>query len=142
LEAPGPSGDERAAALVWQRYASGFGDATADALGSRYVSAGNGEPTIAVFGHIDEIGLAIVHVDDDGYLWFSAVGGWIPTVLVAQRVRVLTSDGPVVGVIGQKPPHLTEPEERKQAPKLTSLWIDIGAGDGDEARERVGIGDL
>ena len=66
----------------------------------------------------------------------------MPTVLVAQRVRVLTKDGPVVGVIGQKPPHLTDAEERKIAPKLKELWIDIGAADGEEARKLVGIGDL
>ena len=142
LEAAGPSGGEGAAARVWREYASGFGEATSDAMGSSYVSAGDGAPTIAVFGHIDEIGLAIVYIDDDGYLWFSSVGGWVPTVLVAQRVRVLTKDGPVVGVIGQKPPHLTDAEERKIAPKLKELWIDIGAADGEAARKLVGIGDL
>jgi len=78
LAAPGPSGDERQAAEVWRRYASGFADVRGDALGSCYatVNAG-GERSVAVLGHIDEIGLVITHIDDEGFLWFRGVGGWV-----------------------------------------------------------------
>ena len=142
LEAAGPSGDERAPARVWRSYTSTFAEVSSDAMGSSFAAVGDGSPTVAVFGHTDEIGFVIVHIDDDGYLWFAPVGGWIASVVVGQRIRVLTRGGPVVGVIGQKPPHLTEQEERQKMPKLQGLWIDIGATGGDQARELVGIGDL
>ncbi len=143
LEAPGPAGDERAAARVWRSYASQFAEVSGDAMGSSFADANpDGSPTVAVFGHIDEIGLVVVHIDDSGYIWFRPVGGWIASVLVAQRIRILTKSGPVVGVIGQKPPHLTEQAERDEAPKIQGLWVDIGAADGDEARARVQVGDL
>src|ERR1700759_2598835 len=102
LEAPGPSGDERPPARVWRAYAESFAHVRADALGSSFAEAqASGSPSVAVFGHIDEIGLVINHVDDQGYAWFGRVGGWDPEVLVGQRVRILGGDGPVAGVIGK-----------------------------------------
>jgi putative aminopeptidase FrvX len=143
LAAPGPSGDERQAAAVWRAYASGFADVRGDALGSCYATVnGDGERSVAVLGHIDEIGLVVTHIDDEGFLWFRGVGGWVAAVLVAQRIRILTKDGPVPGVVGQKAPHLTDQEERDKPLRVDQLWIDIGAADGDDARSRVQVGDL
>jgi putative aminopeptidase FrvX len=143
LEAAGPSGDEREAAAVWRRYASGFADVHGDALGSCYATVNpGGERSVAVLGHIDEIGLVITHIDDEGFLWFRGVGGWVAAVLVAQRIRILTKDGPIVGVVGQKAPHLTDQEERDKPLRVDQLWIDIGAANGDDARSRVQVGDL
>ena len=143
LDAAGPSGDERAPARIWRDYASGFATVAADPLGSSWATVNpDAEKTIAVMGHIDEIGLAVTHVDDDGYLWFDGVGGWTPSVLVGQRIRILAKDGPVVGVIGKKATHLQDEEDRKKPIKLDQLWIDIGASGGDDARSRVRPGDL
>ena len=84
----------------------------------------------------------VTHIDDEGFLWFGGVGGWDPVNLVGQRVELHTRDGDVVtGVVGKKPIHLLESEEREKAPKLKDLHIDIGAKDGDEARGRVRVGD-
>jgi endoglucanase len=94
-----------------------------------------------VIGHIDEIGLMVTHVDDEGYLWFGGVGGWDPVNLVGQRVELTTREGTVLGVVGKKPIHLLETEEREKAPKLKDLHIDIGAKDAAEARGRVRVGD-
>jgi putative aminopeptidase FrvX len=99
-------------------------------------------PFVAVVGHIDEIGLIVHHIDDDGFLWFTGVGGWDPVILVGQRVEVATRDGRVTGVVGKKPIHLLKDDERKKAPELKNLHIDIGARDGDDARSRVRIGDV
>ncbi len=143
LAAAGPSGDEREATRVWRDYAAGFAEVRGDALGSGFAAVnGTAERTLAVMGHIDEIGLVVTHVDDEGYLWFAGVGGWTPSVLVAQRIRILTKDGPVVGVVGQKAPHLAEPEDKEKQLRVDHLWIDIGAADGDEARSVVRPGDL
>ena len=101
-----------------------------------------GGPTVAVIGHIDEIGLHVSHIEDDGYLRFGQVGGWDPGVLLGQRVKLRTCDGDLIGLIGRKPVHLLKDEDRKKIPELKDLHIDIGAKDGDEARELVRIGDV
>jgi endoglucanase len=95
-----------------------------------------------VMGHIDEIGLVITHVDDEGFAWFAPVGGWDPEVLVGQRARVLAKDGPVAGVVGKKSRHLQEGDERTTQTKIDQMWIDIGAASGEEARKVVHTGDL
>jgi endoglucanase len=108
---------------------------------ARVKGTGDG-PLTAVIGHIDEIGLIVHHIDDDGFLWFTGVGGWDPIILVGQRVEIATRDGVVVGVVGKKPIHLMREEDRKKVPQLKELHIDIGARDGDDARARVRIGDV
>src|SRR3954449_1282350 len=145
LTAPGPSGYEQAAAAVFRDAASAFAEVTYDSVGSTVarVPGTGGGPSVAVVGHIDEIGLIVHHVDDDGFLWFTGVGGWDPVILVGQRVEISTRDGLVPGVVGKKPIHLLrDPEERKKAPELKGLHIDIGARDGDDARSRVRVGDV
>jgi putative aminopeptidase FrvX len=144
LTAPGPSGYEQAPAAVFREAAGAFAEITHDTVGStvaRVKGMGDG-PLVAVVGHIDEIGLIVHHIDDDGYLWFTGVGGWDPVILVGQRVEVSTRDGRVPGVVGKKPIHLLKDEERKKAPELKQLHIDIGAKDGDDARSRVRVGDV
>jgi endoglucanase len=143
LEAAGPSGDERQPARAWRAYAGDFADVSHDALGSSYATVNpNGSPSLAIFGHIDEIGLVINFIDDEGFLWFGRVGGWDPEVLVGQRVRILTADGPVPGIVGKKARHMQSDEERGKASQLDTLWIDVGATDGEDARSRVHVGDL
>ncbi len=98
-------------------------------------------PSLAVVGHIDEIGVHITHIDDEGFLRFGQVGGWDPVQLVGQRIVLATRDGEVRGVIGRKAIHQLDEDERKRAPELKGLHIDIGAASGDDARGRVRIGD-
>ena len=144
LTAPGPSGYEQAAAAVFRDAAAAFAEVTHDSVGSSVarVKGTAGGPLLAVVGHIDEIGLIVHHIDDDGFLWFSGVGGWDPVILVGQRVELATREGIVPGVVGKKPIHLLKDEERTKAPELKHLHIDIGAKDGDDARARVRIGDV
>ena len=144
LTAPGPSGYEQAAAAVFRDAAAAFAEVTYDSVGSTVarVKGTAGGPLLAVIGHIDEIGLIVHHIDDDGFLWFTGVGGWDPVILVGQRVQIATRDGVVPGVVGKKPVHLLKDEERKQAPELRAMHIDIGAKDGEDARALVRIGDV
>ena len=93
LTAPGPSGYEQAPAAVFRDAAAAFAEITHDTVGStvaRVKGTGDG-PLVAVVGHIDEIGLIVHHIDDDGYLWFTGVGGWDPVILVGQRVEISTA---------------------------------------------------
>jgi putative aminopeptidase FrvX len=145
LTAVGPSGHEREVAQAWREGARRFTDTVGgDHVGSSFarVPGTAGGRKLAIVGHIDEIGLHLSHIDDDGFVRFGEVGGWDPLVLVGQRVAIRTRSGPVTGVIGRKPIHLMKDEDRKQAPKLKDLHIDIGARDGDEARSLVRIGDV
>jgi putative aminopeptidase FrvX len=144
LDAPSPSGFEAAAARVWREEAQGFADRVdVDVPGNSIAVVNeNGGPRIMLAGHIDEIGVMVTHIDDEGFLYIEGIGGWDPQVLVGQRIRLLTRNGDVVGVIGRKPIHLIKGEEKEKAVKLTDLWIDIGAKDRAAANERgLRVGD-
>ena len=144
LTAAGPPGHEAAPARVWRDAAEGFGaEVTADSMGSSVARvAGRADsPLVAVVGHIDEIALLVSHVSDKGFLHVVRSGGWDPQVLVGQRVEVITREGAIPGVVGRKPIHLLEGDERKKAMELKQLHVDIGARDGDDARQRVKEGD-
>jgi putative aminopeptidase FrvX len=144
LTAPGPSGYEQAPAAVFREAAAAFAEITHDTIGStvaRVKGSADG-PFVAVVGHIDEIGLIVHHIDDDGYLWFTGVGGWDPVILVGQRVEIDSRRGRIPGVVGKKPIHLLKEEDRKKPPELKNLHIDIGAKDGDDARSMVRVGDV
>jgi putative aminopeptidase FrvX len=148
LAARGPSGYEAAPAAVWREAADSFAEVSTDVLGTPLarVSPKHGfeksPQRLLVMGHIDEIGLIVTHIDDEGYLWFRAVGGWDAQILVGQRLVVDTSAGPVTGLVGKKPIHLQREEDRKKVADIRDLHIDIGARDGAEARDRVRVGDV
>lgn len=142
LDTPGPSSYEGAAARVWRTEASAFAAVRADVVGNSFATVeGSGGPTILLAGHIDEIGIIVTWIDDNGFIYFEPIGGWDPQVLVAQRIRFLGRDGDVIGVIGKKPIHLIKPDERDKASKITDLWVDIGATNKAEASARLSIGD-
>lgn len=144
LDAPAPSGFETAAARVWRAEAERFADdVQVDVSGNSYARlASGGAPRIMLAGHVDEIGLMITHVDEDGFLYVDGIGGWDPQVLVGQRIRFLTRRGDVLGVVGKKPIHLIKPEEKEKAVKLQDLWVDVGARNREEATERgIRVGD-
>jgi endoglucanase len=155
LEAHGPSGRERLAAEVWIAAAEQFASVSRGTLGTPVARVaprrprssarppGQGEARrLLVMGHIDEIGLIVTHVDDDGFAWFAEVGGWDAQILVGQRVVVQTREGPVRGVVGRKPVHLLREEDRKKVAAIREMHIDIGARDGEEARSLVRVGDV
>lgn len=144
LDARGPSGFETEPGRVWRGEAEGFAHRVwADVHGNCFAENDpGGAPRVMLAGHLDEIGLMINHVDEDGYLYVQAVGGWDPQVLVGQRVEILGRDGPVDGVVGRRAIHLIDRDDRDKAVKIKDLWIDIGAGDREEAKERVAVGDV
>jgi putative aminopeptidase FrvX len=140
LDAPGPSGFESRPARIWREEAESFAtDVRADVSGNSMAAVNpDGAPRVMLAGHVDEIGLMITHVDDEGFLYFAGIGGWDSQVLVGQRVRILAQGGDVLGVIGKKPIHLLKTEEKDKVTKIEDLWIDIGAKD-REATQRRGV---
>lgn len=143
LDTPGPSGFETGPARVWRTEAEKFAaPVTVDISGNSLATINpDGSPRVMLTGHIDEIGLMIVHIDDEGFLYFSPIGGWDSQVLVGQRVVIQSKGGPVRGVIGKAPIHLIKPDDRTKVSKPSDLWIDIGATSKTEAFERVRVGD-
>jgi putative aminopeptidase FrvX len=146
LTAAGPSGYERAPAAAFTDIARTFtDDVQTDLMGSVVARVGGtspGAPVLAIVGHIDEIGLIVTHIDDDGFLSMTGVGGWDPQILVGQRLQLLTRNGPIPAVVGKKPIHLLKEDERKKVPEMRDLHIDIGAPDCGAARAAVRVGDV
>ena len=142
LTAPGPSGHEEEAARVWRDAAASFADVTTDTLGSSFarVRSADGAPTLALVGHIDEIGVAVTNIEENGLLSFTTIGGISPEMLMGQRIELLTRSGRIPGVISRK---RLQPEQLRDRPKaeLSDLHIDIGAKDGAEAAQMVRVGD-
>ena len=99
----------------------------------------SGGPSLLLAAHMDEVGLMVTSVTDEGYLKFDTVGGIDRRVLLGKRVFV----GPerIPGVVGLKAYHLVSRTEEKTVPKLEDLYIDIGAADRAQAELRVALGD-
>jgi len=143
METVSPSGYEGEAARVWTEEAETFADRVwTDAHGNAYALVkGGGSPRVMLAGHMDEIGLMVTHIDDQGFLYFRPIGGWDPQILQGQRVWVRTREGKIPGVIGKKPVHLIKQEERDKVTKIEDLWVDIGVKNKEEAEKLVQIGD-
>lgn len=140
LSAPGPANAEERPARIWREAAAFADEVHVDVRGNSYAVLNGGAPRVLLAGHVDEIGVIITYIDDDGFLYFTNVGGWDAQVLVGQRIRLLGKQGDVTGVIGKKAIHLMKPDEREKASKIEDLWIDIGVTKRDEALEQVRVG--
>lgn len=143
LNTPGPSSFETAAGRVWRAEAGTFADTVqADVSGNSFATLNAGAtPRLMFAGHIDEIGIMVTHIDDEGYLSFDTIGGWDHQVFVGQRVILLGRQRQVTGVVGKQAIHLMEKEERDKVSKVEDLWIDIGALTRVEAETQIRIGD-
>ena len=141
LETPSPAGYETRGQRRWLEYVEEFADETwTDDYGNA-VAVARGEPDapeIALTGHADEIGFIVRSIDDDGFVRPGPVGGADATVSRGQHVTIHTAEGPVSGVVGQTAIHLREDDDE---PDVSDLWIDVGADDGEEAGERLEVGD-
>jgi putative aminopeptidase FrvX len=144
LAAAGTSSFEAKPAAVWRERATKLeADVSIDNYGNSFATFNSGgTPKVMLAGHIDEIGLIVTYVDEQGFLYFSGVGGWDSQQLVGQRVRVVGYKGEIMGVIGKKPIHLMKREDEGKVSKIDDMWIDIGAKDGDDAKKYVRIGDF
>ncbi|MGM0501437.1 MAG: M42 family peptidase, partial [Bacillota bacterium] len=103
---------------------------------------GNASDAIKVMlaAHMDEIGLMVTKIEDEGFLRFTAVGGIDQRTLVGQEVVILGKEE-YQGIIGAKPPHVQSSEERQKAYKMDDMYIDLGR-EAEEVKEKIRIGDV
>ncbi|MDR0888928.1 MAG: M20/M25/M40 family metallo-hydrolase [Coriobacteriales bacterium] len=159
-EAPSPSGWEVAAADVMRKRVKASADnIETNVMGSVHATLKAKKPakghkvgpSVMVAGHIDQVGMMVKYITDDGYIYFDPVGGIDAAILPGQRVNLYatgkSAGKPSVkpeklrGMIGRKPIHLISADERKTITPLDKLFVDVGLS-GDEAKKRINIGDL
>ncbi len=143
LATPGTSGFEQDVQEIVRQYAAPFADETWTDVHGNVLACINetGQPRILLDAHCDQIGLIVRHIDDQGFVRVSPVGGWDVQILLGQRMLIHTHDGSVPGVIARKPIHLLKDSERKTVPQISDLWIDIGSRSAEETSGIISIGD-
>ena len=126
-DAHGVPGHEIGIRRVIRGFLEPLGRVSQDKIGSVICQVGDVSPRVMLTGHMDEIGFMVRHITKEGFLKFVPLGGWWEHVMLGQRVIVKTSSGDIIGVLGAKPPHLLQPEERKKMVDKKEMYIDVGA---------------
>lgn len=146
---PGPTGaEERVAELIREQLSDLDGvEVRCDRVGNLTAlypahTAGDGRaPRVMVSAHMDEVGMIINDITDEGYLKFSNLGGIDPRVLCGRHVTVMGKNGDLPGVIASKAIHHQSAEERRQVTTVDKMYISIGAASREDAEKYVGLGD-
>lgn len=140
-ELDGPSGFEAPVGRYVAAALQDVGEISRDNLGSVICRkpGSSDTPRVMIAGHMDEIGFMVKLVTKEGFVRFAPLGGWWSQVLLAQRVRILTNRGPVLGIVGSKPPHLMREDKRNEVMQMHDMFIDVGATDKEQAVEGFGI---
>ena len=143
VEAPSPSGFEQPAQKIIREEMEAFADEVRTDVHGNVIGVKNpqGKPRLMLAGHCDEIGLMVKYIDEKGFIFFSSIGGIDAHIIPGQRVKIHTKKGPVLGVVGKKPIHVMEEEERKKVVKIYEQWIDIGTSTKKEVEKLVSVGD-
>ena len=141
-EANGVSGHEQEIRNILTRELKGNVDGLeydrmGSVLGRKKGSADR--PRVLVMGHMDEIGFMVKEITKEGYIKFLPLGGWWGHVALAQRMRVITSKGPVVGVVGAAPPHLVPLKDREKVVPIKDMYIDVGVQEKYDVKKRLGV---
>lgn len=140
---PGVSGDEgRVREFILSKIKENVDEIIIDSIGNLICKIrGMGENTkkVMVCAHMDEVGLIVSKIEDNGFLRFKSVGGIDTRVMISKKVRI--GEKGVQGVIGAKAVHLQKKSERETVPEESSLYLDIGARDKEDAGSYVSVGD-
>ncbi len=96
-------------------------------------------PTIAIYTHMDEVGFMVTNITENGFIYFTPIGGWWGHVVLAQKLTITNSKGEeYVGVVGSTPPHLMKGPEAKQVITVDKMFLDLGV-DSKKEVEKLGI---
>lgn len=141
-EAHGIPGSEGEVRDIISRELSKYCEIEVDRMGNLIAKRGDGKEKVMLAAHMDEIGLMVKHIDKDGFIKFTTIGGFYGSTLVSQRVLIHSREGRAPGVIGSRPPHLMKEEERKKGVEIKDMFIDAGfKSDKVAAKAGVCIGD-
>lgn len=144
VETPSPTGYEEPVAELVREFAAELADEIAtDTMGSVRATlsgAEQGVPSCMLAAHMDEVGLMVTYVSPEGFLSVASIGGVDAAILPGLRVDVHTATGTLRGVVGRKPIHLIEADERKNVTPLSDLVIDLGMS-ADDVKKQVRVGD-
>lgn len=144
LNEPGVSGNEEAVIKLCSEKAADKCEIRRDKIGNFFALINNDKPDFAkrilIEAHIDEIGLQVTFIDNDGYIYFRPCGGIDVAVLIGTSVEIQCRDDSLIGVIGRKPIHLMKGDEKSRLPDCDALWIDAGL-DADIVKRKVRVGD-
>ena len=136
-DANGISGFEDEVVLAIRQEAGELGHFAEDSLRNLYLyrtENAENKPVVLLDAHTDEVGFMVKCIRADGMLEFIPIGGWVSSNVPAHLVRVQTNLGKTIpGIVGSKPPHYQSESERKSAPDIASMYIDIGARSVEEA---------
>ncbi len=138
----GPSGFEGPVRAIMQRELGPLSDAMeTDGMGSLIarLDGDPGGPKIMMAAHMDELGLMVKHITQEGYLKFLPLGGWLDQALINQRWAIMTRKGVIYGVTGIKTIHVMTSEARGQVFKRDDMFIDVGAENRQDAEGRLGV---
>jgi len=144
IASPSPSGFEQPIQQVIREEIKHYIDESRTDVHGNVIATLNGSnhPRVMLTAHCDELGFLVRHVDSDGFIYFAPIGGFDPSTLPGNRVEIHTSNGPVLGVIGRKPIHQLSSDERSSMPKISDMWIDIGAANKEEAQQLIPLGSV
>ena len=138
-----PGHESRVKAFIKEELNNANAEILEDNLGSLIAKKGTQGPKIMIAGHMDEIGLIISSITNEGFIKFQTVGGWFSQVMLAQLWDIHTDKGVLIGVTGIKPPHLIPLDQRSKVIPMDDLFIDIGVASKEEASEKgVQIGQM
>jgi len=139
-ETPGAPGYEQEIRKLVLKETKGLGDTiSVDNMGNVTVfKQGKTNKKVMIAAHMDEIGFMVTHIDENGFIRFTTLGGFDPKTLTAQRV-IIHGLKNIMGVMGSKPIHLMSPEEREKPPKISDFFIDTGMK-AAEVKDNVSIG--
>ena len=132
-DAHGVSGYEDNIKGIIRKELAGYVDEFREDILGNLIAVKNGSDfKVMIASHMDEIGLMVQYIDENGFIKFVGLGGWYNPTLHTQRVILHGTKGAVPGIIGAKPVHIMTPEDRKKEIKMESLFIDIGASSAEE----------
>jgi len=130
VETTGPSGFEQdVRQLVREKISDHVDEMKTDALGNLIARKGSGEKKIMISAHMDEIGIVVSHVDKNGFVRFTNLGGVYPRNCVGGRVRFLNG---AAGIIYQ------EKAGAFESLPLTEMYIDVGATSPNDCPVKIG----
>jgi len=150
-DAKGVSGFEDEVLSVIRRHAEGLGEWQEDSMRNLYLRRRHrlegdgdgwkeGRPLLMLDAHTDEVGFMVKAIRPNGMLDFVALGGWVPSCVSAHKVQVRNDRGEwIPGIIASKPPHFLSEAEKKQAPEISGMVIDVGASSDKEIREEYRV---